>query len=47
VENGAAIYVCGSLAGMAPGVDAVLREALGEASVEALREQGRYRRDVY
>ena len=47
VENGAAIYVCGSLAGMAPGVDAMLREALGEASVEALREQGRYRRDVY
>ncbi|WP_201313717.1 sulfite reductase flavoprotein subunit alpha [Dyella sp. EPa41] len=47
VEDGAAIYVCGSLDGMAPGVDAVLREALGEAIVEALREQGRYRRDVY
>jgi len=47
VEDGAAIYVCGSLAGMAPGVDAVLREALGDTIVEALREQGRYRRDVY
>jgi sulfite reductase (NADPH) flavoprotein alpha-component len=47
VEQGAAIYVCGSLAGMAPGVDAVLREALGEARVEQLREAGRYRRDVY
>jgi sulfite reductase (NADPH) flavoprotein alpha-component len=47
VEEGAAIYVCGSLAGMAPGVDAVLREALGDATVERLREEGRYRRDVY
>jgi sulfite reductase (NADPH) flavoprotein alpha-component len=32
---------------MAPGVDAVLREVLGDASVESLRLQGRYRRDVY
>lgn len=47
VEQGAAIYVCGSLAGMAPGVDAVLRETLGDAQVEQLREDGRYRRDVY
>lgn len=47
VERGAAIYVCGSLAGMAPGVDAILREALGDATVEQLREAGRYRRDVY
>ncbi|RAO75461.1 sulfite reductase subunit alpha [Dyella jiangningensis] len=47
MEDGAAIYVCGSLAGMAPGVDAALREALGDETVEALREQGRYRRDVY
>jgi sulfite reductase (NADPH) flavoprotein alpha-component len=47
VEQGAAIYVCGSLAGMAPGVDAVLRETLGETMVEQLREAGRYRRDVY
>ncbi|WP_109124811.1 sulfite reductase flavoprotein subunit alpha [Dyella sp. C11] len=47
VAQGAAIYVCGSLAGMAPGVDAVLRASLGDAVVEQLREQGRYRRDVY
>ena len=47
VEQGAAIYVCGSLAGMAPGVDVVLRETLGETMVEQLREAGRYRRDVY
>lgn len=47
VDDGAAIYVCGSLAGMAPGVDAVLREVLGDSAVDRLREDGRYRRDVY
>lgn len=47
VAEGAAIYVCGSLDGMAGGVDAVLREVLGDARVEALIEEGRYRRDVY
>lgn len=47
VDAGAAIYVCGSLDGMAPGVDAVLREVLGDAMVECLRDDGRYRRDVY
>ena len=47
MRDGAALYVCGSLEGMAPGVDAVLREVLGDASVESLRLQGRYRRDVY
>ncbi len=47
VDAGAAIYVCGSLAGMAPAVDAVLREVLGTPQVEQLRAEGRYRRDVY
>nr|WP_246533351.1 PepSY domain-containing protein [Pseudomonas lalucatii] len=47
VERGAAIYVCGSLEGMAAGVERVLREALGDAGLEQLREAGRYRRDVY
>ncbi|MFC4728704.1 sulfite reductase subunit alpha [Coralloluteibacterium thermophilus] len=47
IDDGAAVYVCGSLQGMAPAVDAVLREALGEARVDALVEEGRYRRDVY
>ena len=47
VDAGAAVYVCGSLAGLAPGVDAVLREVLGEERVEQLRGHGRYRRDVY
>jgi sulfite reductase (NADPH) flavoprotein alpha-component len=47
VDEGAAIYVCGSLDGLAPGVDAVLCEMLGAERVARLREQGRYRRDVY
>jgi sulfite reductase (NADPH) flavoprotein alpha-component len=47
IAEGAAIYVCGSLEGMAPGVDAVLQDVLGETAMETLRLQGRYRRDVY
>jgi sulfite reductase (NADPH) flavoprotein alpha-component len=43
----AAIYVCGSLQGMATAVDAVLRETFGDAEVDRLIAQGRYRRDVY
>lgn len=46
-EAGASIYVCGSLAGMAPGVDSVLRQVLGDAVVESMLTEGRYRRDVY
>ena len=45
--RGAAVYVCGSLEGMAGGVEAALVEMLGEAALEQLVEQGRYRRDVY
>lgn len=47
VGQGAAIRVCGSLAGMAPGVDEALREVLGEETLEQMRMDGRYRRDVY
>jgi sulfite reductase (NADPH) flavoprotein alpha-component len=47
LEQGAAIYVCGSLEGMAGGVDRVLHDILGAGGLEALREAGRYRRDVY
>ncbi|WMW81293.1 sulfite reductase subunit alpha [Undibacterium cyanobacteriorum] len=47
IDNGAAIYVCGSLQGMAAEVDQALRDILGDAGVDQLREQGRYRRDVY
>ncbi len=47
LADGASIYICGSLEGMASGVDHVLNEVLGAAEVERLIEQGRYRRDVY
>ncbi len=47
VSDGASIHVCGSLEGMAPGVDAVLRETLGNDEVDAMVEAGRYRRDIY
>lgn len=47
VAAGACIYVCGSLQGMAPAVDAELRAALGSTAVDALADAGRYRRDVY
>ena len=47
LADGAAIYVCGSLAGMGEGVDAVLRELLGEAALAELQDSGRYRRDLY
>ncbi|WP_122593065.1 sulfite reductase flavoprotein subunit alpha [Pseudomonas viridiflava] len=47
LDEGAAIYICGSLQGMASGVDQVLNEVLGERAVSELVEQGRYRRDVY
>jgi sulfite reductase (NADPH) flavoprotein alpha-component len=47
IANGAAVYVCGSLEGMAPAVDAVLREAMGLDALETMAAEGRYRRDVY
>jgi len=47
VRDGACIYVCGSLNGMAPGVDRVLRLMLGDDCVESMLVDGRYRRDVY
>lgn len=47
LAEGAALYVCGSLQGMAGGVDAALRELLGEEGVQGLIDAGRYRRDVY
>jgi sulfite reductase (NADPH) flavoprotein alpha-component len=47
IAAGAAVYVCGSLEGMAPAVDAVLREALGDDALETMAADGRYRRDVY
>jgi len=47
VDAGAAIYVCGSLEGMAGGVNAALGEVLGEDALRRLTVEGRYRRDVY
>ncbi len=47
VREGAAIYVCGSLQGMAPAVDAVLGEVLGAQTLEAMAAERRYCRDVY
>ncbi len=47
VRDGAAIYVCGSLQGMAAGVHDALTAALGEQLLAELDETGRYRRDVY
>lgn len=47
IDEGAAVYVCGSLSGMAPGVEAVLRAELGTDGLERLTAEGRYRRDVY
>ncbi len=36
-----------ALEGMASGVDQALIDILGEEQVDELRQQGRYRRDVY
>jgi len=47
LARGAAVYVCGSLQGMAGGVDAALRQIAGDATVRELTASGRYRRDVY
>jgi sulfite reductase (NADPH) flavoprotein alpha-component len=47
IDDGGVIYVCGSLAGMAPGVDRALRDVLGDAKVDDLLAENRYRRDVY
>ena len=47
INDGAAIYVCGSLQGMAPAVDAALSEVLGAGTLEDLSISNRYRRDVY
>lgn len=47
IANDAVIYVCGSIDGMASDVDQALIEILGQDTVEQLRLDGRYRRDVY
>lgn len=47
VGQGAALYVCGSLEGMAGEVNGTLRTILGEEALQQLTADGRYRRDVY
>ena len=47
IDQGAVIYVCGSIQGMASDVDLALNDILGEQKVDELRQNGRYRRDVY
>ena len=47
VAEGAALFVCGSLAGMAGAVDETLRTILGADVLDRLAAEGRYRRDVY
>lgn len=47
LDNGAAIYVCGSLKGMATSVEQALIEILGCDYVSKLKSQNRYQRDVY
>jgi len=47
IAAGASIYVCGSLHGMAQGVDSALTRILGADRLAALRHENRYRRDVY
>ena len=47
IESGAAIYVCGSLKGMAQEVEQTLLTLLGAEKLEQLRIEGRYQRDVY
>lgn len=47
VEQGASIFVCGSLHGMAQAVDDALRDILGAEQLEQMAEARRYCRDVY
>ena len=47
LKRGAVIYVCGSRTGMGQAVDQLLRQALGDESVNRLLVDGRYRRDIY
>ena len=47
LDEGAAIYMCGSLQGIGQGVDTVLTNLLGKEKLQQLQEDGRYCRDVY
>jgi sulfite reductase (NADPH) flavoprotein alpha-component len=47
VSSDAAIYVCGSLQGMAQGVDEALAQILGRTLLDQMVDERRYCRDVY
>lgn len=47
VAQDATLYVCGSLEGMAGGVDRALQTILGSERLEAMKIAGTYARDVY
>ncbi len=47
LNEGAALYICGSLEGMGREVQQILSGILGDAQLRTLAEQGRYRRDLY
>ena len=47
IDRGAVIYICGSIHGMASDVDQALHDILGENTMDQLRLDQRYRRDVY
>ena len=47
IDDGAAIYVCGSAEGMAGDVHAALTDILGAERIARMTEDGLYRRDVY
>ena len=47
VAEGAAIFVCGSLQGMAQAVDDALAQILGAEKLEILADTQGYCRDVY
>lgn len=47
LDNGAVIYLCGSLQGMGRSVESTLEQLLGSSGFQALQQQGRYRTDLY
>jgi len=47
IDDGAYIYVCGSLVGMGKSVEDALVTILGQEMIEELQQQQRYIRDVY
>ena len=47
VQDGAAIYVCGDASAMAKDVHDTLNTILGKPTLDGLRREGRYLRDVY